>query len=177
MVKFYVQGHQESQCPSVPTVCPECGRKAIPRAQVSFFATHKNNCKGTKTVLDSRFQAADFGFQVLDSRQCQWSLDSEFQVLVAFRIQQANFSRFRDQKIPRFWNRDFRTWSYMGQSSMRLRSQSMCMYTYRWHLILSYLYRQSLDFECNLEFKKKHEYNFQRPEKCTSRTPSALCGL
>ena len=37
---FYAQGHQESQCPSVPTVCPECGRKAIPRAQVSFFATH-----------------------------------------------------------------------------------------------------------------------------------------
>ena len=118
MVKFYVQGHQESQCPSVPTVCPECGRKAIPRAQVSVFATHKNNCKGTKTVLDSRFQAADLGFQVLDSRQCQWSLDSEFQVLVAFRIQQANFSRSRDQKIPGFWNRDFRTWSYMGQSSI-----------------------------------------------------------
>ena len=118
MVKFHTQDHQESQCPSVPTVCPECGRKAIPRAQVSFFATHKNNCKGTKTVLGSGFQAADFGFEVLDSSQCQGCLDSEFQALVVFRIQQANVSRFRDQKIRGFWNRDFRTWSYVGQSSI-----------------------------------------------------------
>ena len=81
------------------------------------FSQH--TCKGTKTVSDSGFQAADFGSQVLDSSQCQWSLDSEFQALVVFGIAQANFSpRERDQKIPGFWNPDFRTWSYMGQSSI-----------------------------------------------------------
>ena len=30
------QEHQESQCPSVPVTCTECGRKDIPRSQVSY---------------------------------------------------------------------------------------------------------------------------------------------
>ena len=39
----------------------------------------------SKTVLDSGSQAVDFGFQIVDSSQCQWSLDSGFQSLVGFR--------------------------------------------------------------------------------------------
>ena len=31
----YAQEHQDSQCPSVPETCAECGRKGIPRSQVS----------------------------------------------------------------------------------------------------------------------------------------------
>ena len=31
----YAQEHQASQCPSVPETCAECGRKGIPRSQVS----------------------------------------------------------------------------------------------------------------------------------------------
>ena len=31
----YAQDHQDSQCPSVPVACTECGRKDIPRSQVS----------------------------------------------------------------------------------------------------------------------------------------------
>lgn len=31
----YTQEHQDSQCPSVPETCTECGRKGIPRSQVS----------------------------------------------------------------------------------------------------------------------------------------------
>ena len=31
----YTQEHQDSQCPSVPETCAECGRKGIPRSQVS----------------------------------------------------------------------------------------------------------------------------------------------
>ena len=71
---YYAQDHQESQCPSVPTVCPECDRKDIPRAQVSFFAP----CKGIQDSLGfwipshwfripgSGFQSvlAEFGFWI-----------------------------------------------------------------------------------------------------------------
>ena len=39
---------------------------------------------GTKTFLDSGFNAVDAGLQVLDSSLCQWNLDSGFQSLVGF---------------------------------------------------------------------------------------------
>ena len=114
------------------------------------FSQH--TCKGTKTVLDSGFQAADFGSQVLDSRQCQWSLDSEFQALVIFRIAQANFShRERVKKFPDSGIRISVPGATWGKVLLRLQSQSICTNTYRSHLILSYLYRSSLDFECKLK--------------------------
>ncbi|KAM7434103.1 hypothetical protein ABFA07_015762 [Porites harrisoni] len=43
----FMEGHQESHCPSVPTVCPECGRKAIPRAQIAAHIDPVNgDCEG-----------------------------------------------------------------------------------------------------------------------------------
>ena len=93
---YYAQGHQESQCPAVPTVCPECERKDIPRAQVSF----PPHVMESKTVLDSGSQAVDFGFQVVDSSQCQWSLDCGFQSLVGFRIPQAKMSGVLESGFP-----------------------------------------------------------------------------
>ena len=40
----------------------------------------------SRAVLDSGIHAEDSGFQVLDSRICQWNLDFGFQSLVGFRI-------------------------------------------------------------------------------------------
>ncbi|KAM7425373.1 hypothetical protein ABFA07_023189 [Porites harrisoni] len=43
----FMKGHQESQCPSVPTVCPECDRKDIPRVQMSAHIDPVNgDCEG-----------------------------------------------------------------------------------------------------------------------------------
>ena len=55
--------------------------------QAAFITSHQT-CKSlhsreSKTFLDS---AADSRFRVLDSRFCQWNLDSWFQSLVEFRI-------------------------------------------------------------------------------------------
>ena len=58
-----------------------------------------------KTVLDSGFHAVDFGFQVLDSWLCHWSLDSGFQRLVGFRIPGAKISRILQSGFPYMgWN-------------------------------------------------------------------------
>ena len=51
-------------------------------------------------MLDSGSQAVDFGFQVVDSSQCQWSLGSGFQSLVGFRIPQAKMSRVFESGFP-----------------------------------------------------------------------------
>ena len=84
-------------------------------------------CKGSKTLLDSRFHAVDSGFQLLDSRSFQWNFDSGFGLLVGFRIPTPVFriprpripdstsknfqdSGFQIQKFPRFRNPDSFTW-------------------------------------------------------------------
>ena len=53
----------------------------------------------SKTVLDSGFHTVEFGFQVLDSSLCKWSLDSGFQSLVGFRTPCTVF-RILKPRIP-----------------------------------------------------------------------------
>ena len=52
-----------------------------------------HHTRESKTVLDSGFHAADFGFQLLDSSFCQWSLDSGFQSLEGSATREAGFAQ------------------------------------------------------------------------------------
>ena len=63
---------------------------------VKFFlcfrsSHHSPHVRESRAVLDSGIHAEDSGFQVLDSRICQWNLDSGFQSLVGFWIPWAVF--------------------------------------------------------------------------------------
>ena len=78
---YYAQGHQESQCPSVPTVCPECDRKDIPRAQVSFFAP----CKGIQDSLG--FWIPSRWFRIPGSGFQSVSVEFGFWIPIVSRIQ------------------------------------------------------------------------------------------
>ena len=67
-----------------------------------FFLWNMCDChldQESKTVLDSRFQ-------VLDSRLCQWNLDSGFQWLVGFRIPWAVF-RILNPRTPHSTSQTF----------------------------------------------------------------------
>ena len=49
--------------------------------------THKSPyVRESPIVWDSGFHVTDSGLQVLDSSLCQWNLDSQFKLLVGFRI-------------------------------------------------------------------------------------------
>ena len=61
--------------------------------------SHSLHVRESRAVLDSGIHAEDSGFQVLDSRICQWNLDSGFQSLVGFRIPWAVF-RIPNPRIP-----------------------------------------------------------------------------
>ena len=145
---YYAQGHQESQCPSVPTVCPECDRKDIPRAQVSFFAP----CKGIQDSfgfwIPSRwFRIPGSGFQSV-------SVEFGFWIPIVSRIPHSN-----KQKCPGFWNPDFLTWSYIGRIYLlRMPSQSTCTFNFiLFEWVITWF---RVQFEIN-----NHEYIFQRPTK------------
>ena len=63
--------------------------------------------KGSRTALDSGFNAVDSGFLVLDSSLCQWNLESRFQSFWDFRFLEL-YSGFQNPEFHRSTNMNFR---------------------------------------------------------------------
>ena len=101
----------------------------------------------SKTVLDSGSQAVDFGFQIVDSSQCQWSLDSGFQSLVGFR-----------KNVPGSGIRISLHGATWGEYLLRLPSQSTCTFNFTLFEWVITWFR--VQFEIN-----NHECIFQRQTK------------
>ena len=144
---YYAQGHQESQCPSVPTVCPECDRKDIPRAQVSFFAP----CKGIQDSLGfwipSRwFRIPGSGFQTVSVEFGLW-------IPIVSRIPHSTSKNVAVSGIRISLHEA--TW---GEYLLRLPSQSTCSFNFiLFEWVITWF---RVQFEVN-----NHEYIFQRPTK------------
>ena len=126
-------------------------------------------------ILDPKPQISDSRYWIPVSVSGVWILNSKHWW----------YSGFNKQTSPDFGIKKFpdsgigisvpgATW---GKVRLRLRSQSICMYTYRSHLILLYLYRQSLDFECNLELKKKARVQFSKTSKSALAVGCTLWSL
>ena len=157
---YYAQGHRESQCPSVPTVCPECDRKDIPRAQVSFFAP----CKGIQDSLG--FWIPSRWFQIPGSGFQSVSVEFGFWIPIVSRIPHST-----SKNVPGSGIRISLHGATLGEYLLRLPSQSTCSFNFiLFEWVITWF---RVQFEMN-----NHEYIFQRPTKCrASRASSLLCGL
>ena len=144
---YYAQGHQESQCPSVPTVCPECDRKDIPRAQVSFFAP----CKGIQESLGfwipSRwFRIPGGGFQSVSVEFGLW-------IPIVSRIPYST-----SKNVPGSGIRISLHGASWGEHLLGLPSQSTCTFNFiLFEWVITWF---RVQFEIN-----NHEYIFHRPTK------------
>jgi len=121
-------------CPFFPKHSPE-----------NYTNTLLAPCKEILDVLDSGFDALDFGFQLLDSSLCYpvvsgtWIQDSRFLELErhfefqspGFHIPQAKFSGCHKQNFPGFRNFDSLTWCHPSMQLDRYNNQPI---SFRLHL-------------------------------------------
>ena len=100
LTKFFTKLGQRTREVLVAHVA--AGRDHHVRAKTSLSP----HVKGSRTALNSGFNAVDSGFLVLDSSLCQWNLESGFQSFWDFRFLEL-FSGFQSSGFRRSTNMNF----------------------------------------------------------------------